>query len=82
MHRLDLYEQKTFDTGVSDFHRMIFTQLKLTFQKLPPKTIFFRDYENFNKDNFDKDHILSLMCNTNVSSNYTQFSELFGKVLD
>ena len=72
----------TIDTGVSDFHRMIFTQLMLTFQKLPPKTIFFRDYKNFDQENFDKDLILSLMCNINVSSNYAQFSELFGKVLD
>ena len=61
---------------------MIFAQLKLTCKKLPPKTIFFLDYKNFDKQNFDKDVILSLMCNTNVSSNYAQFSELFEKVLD
>ena len=61
---------------------MIFTQLKLTFQKLPPKTIFFRDYKNFDKENFDKDLILSLMSNTNVSINYAQFSQFFEKVLD
>ena len=72
----------TIDTGVSDFHRMIFTQLKLTFQKLPPKTIFFCDNKNFDQEKFDKDLILSLMCNINVSSNYAQFSELFEKVLD
>ena len=61
---------------------MIFTQLKLTFQKLSPKTIFFRDYKNFDQKNFDKDLILSLMCNINVSSSYAQFSELFEKVPD
>ena len=61
---------------------MIFTQLKLTFQKLPPNTIFIRDYKNFDRENFDKDLILSLMCNINVSSNYAQFSEIFEKVLD
>ena len=37
----------TIDTGVSDFHRMVFTQLKLTFQKLPPKTISYCDYKHF-----------------------------------
>ena len=72
----------TIDTGISDFHRMIFTPLKHAFQKLPPKTIFFRDYKNFDQENFDKDHILSIMCNINVSSNYAQFCELFEKVLD
>ena len=28
----------TVETGISDFHRMILTQLKLAFEKLPPKT--------------------------------------------
>ena len=27
------------DTGLSDFHRMIFSQMKLAFEKLPPRTI-------------------------------------------
>ena len=67
----------TTDTGISDCHRMIFKWLMLTFQKLPPKTIFFCDYKNFDQENFDKDLILSLMCNINVSSNYAQFSEIF-----
>ena len=57
----------TIDTGVSDFHRMIFTQLKFTFQNLLLKTIFFRDYKNFDKENFDKFLTLSLKCNTNVA---------------
>ena len=26
----------TIETGVSDFHRMVLTQFKITFQKLPP----------------------------------------------
>ena len=30
----------TIDTGVSDFHRMVLTQFKITFQKLPPKDNF------------------------------------------
>ena len=71
----------TIDSGISDFHRMTFTQLKLTFEKLPLKTIVFRDYKTFTKENFDKD-LLSLMFNTNVSSNYAKSSELFEKVLD
>ena len=45
----------TIETGVSDFHRMIYTQLKLTYQKLPPKTVEFRDYRHFKPDEFEQD---------------------------
>ena len=31
----------TVETGINDFHRMILTQLKLTFERLPHKTITF-----------------------------------------
>ena len=34
-------------TGLNDFHRMIFTQMKLTFEKLPPRTISFLDFKDF-----------------------------------
>ena len=53
----------TVETGISDFHRMILTQLKLTFEKLPPKTITFRDYKHFNKDKFERDLVLALASN-------------------
>ena len=69
------------DTGVSDFHRMVFTQLKLTFQKLPPKTIFYRDYKHSVKENFENDFIVGLLNNPHVSYSYTQSSLTFESVL-
>ena len=69
------------DTGVSDFHRTVFTQLKLTFQKLPPKTIFYRDYKHFVKEDFENYLIDGLLNNPHVSYSYTQFSLTFESVL-
>ena len=69
------------DTGVSDFHRMVFTQLKLTFQKLPPKTIFYRDYKHFVKEDFENDLIVGLLNNPHVSYSHTQFSLPYESVL-
>ena len=40
------------ETGPSDFHRMIFTVLKTTFQRLPPKIRNSRDYSNFDNEMF------------------------------
>ena len=36
-------------TGLSDFHNMVLTSVKSTFQKAPPKVILYRDIKKFNK---------------------------------
>ena len=40
------------ETGLSDFHRMIVTILRTTFQRLPPKIRNYRDYSNFDNEIF------------------------------
>ena len=37
---------KSIETGFSDHHHMIYTILKTTFIKLPPKKVTYRDYKN------------------------------------
>ena len=70
------------ETGISDFHRMILTQLKLTYEKLPPKTIKFRDYQLFSKDKFERDLVLALTSNPASTYSYDQFLFTFKSVLD
>ena len=41
-----------FETGLSDFHKLIVTVLKVTFEKVPPRIIHYRDYKNFNNSFF------------------------------
>ena len=61
---------------------MIFTQMKLTFEKLPPRTISFRDFKNFVKTKFDDDLHKALICNPQTSYDYGQFLQVFDNVLD
>ena len=42
----------TFETGLSDCHKLILTFFKAYFKKLPPKNIECRNYKNFNGNNF------------------------------
>ena len=40
------------ETGLSDFHRMIVTVLKMHFRKLPPKVIPYKNFSNYDNANF------------------------------
>ena len=37
----------TLETGLSDFHKLIVTALKIKHEKVPPNIIQNRDYKNF-----------------------------------
>ena len=39
----------TMETGVSDFHKMVITALKVYYKKQKPKTIYYRNYKTFNQ---------------------------------
>ena len=40
------------ETGLSDFHRLTFTVMKVSFQKQTPKTLYYRNLKYFNNDLF------------------------------
>ena len=40
------------ETGLSDFHKLVVTILRTRFELLPPKIIKYRNYKNFNGDEF------------------------------
>ena len=42
-------------TGMSDFHKLTAASLKSKVLKAPPKRKFYRNYKNFDEDNFIKD---------------------------
>ena len=43
----------TYETGISDFHKMAITVMKVIFKKQKPKIIFYRNYNNFDKKSFN-----------------------------
>ena len=50
--KFSFIESCTIETGLSDYHKMIFTCMKSTYTKIPPKIISYRDYKNFDKESF------------------------------
>ena len=46
---------KVFEIRLSDFHLLTVTELKMSFQKLLPKIINYRDYKNFDNEIFQSD---------------------------
>ena len=45
----------TFETGLSDHHKLIGTMLRSTFAKGKPKKIFYRCYRNFDNKKFEEE---------------------------
>ena len=52
-HRSSFMKTAVLETGISDHHKMIFSILKHTFAKGPPKTICYRDLKNFDQKAFN-----------------------------
>ena len=54
----------TFETGVSDHHKLIGMMLRSTFAKGKPKKIFYRCYKHFDNEKFEeelKKHLSSVL---------------------
>ena len=57
----------TIETGLSDFHKLIVTVLKIKHEKVPPKGIYYRDYKNFESSkSFEK--LQLKLSNLDISS--------------
>ena len=56
------------ETGLSDFHKMIVSVMKTTFQKLKPRIVQYRDYAQFSNDNFRK-NLLEYLSLENINTN-------------
>ena len=75
---LSFQNTTTVATGLSDFHNMAVTVLKTTFPKAPPKVIHYRDYKKFHVHAFRAE----LKTHLSNTSNYSEFEELFLKILN
>ena len=74
----------TIETGLSDFHKMIVTALKIYFQKREAKVINYRDYRNFSNEEFRQQvlkDILKATQNGNIVS-YESFLSIFQQALN
>ena len=54
-----------FETGLSDFHKVSFADLKAYFQKRKPKVIKYRNYKKFD-NNLSRDDLLNELLSKNL----------------
>ena len=73
-------KSSTFETGISDHHKMITTIFKSTFSKGQPKVIKYRCFKFFDKEAFE-DSLKTNLCNDDVYS-FEQFHNIFRNTLD
>ena len=62
----------SFETGISDHHHLIYLMLKTTFEKEESKKVTYRNYKEFQWENFEKDLTSSLRNCNGEYENYEQ----------
>ena len=73
-------KSQSFETGLSDYHHMIYTMLKTTFKRIPPKTVTYRCYRKFSEDAFRSDLQKNLW--NSHSGNFSSLHTVISLTLD
>ena len=74
-------KSQSFETGVSDYHHLIYTMLKQTYIHIPPKVVSYRSYRNFSKEVF-KGKLKFNLENYTHSGSFTSFNSTLETTLD
>ena len=65
---------KTYETGLSDFHKSVVSTMKLSYKKRPSSMIKYRGYKNFSSEHFKRSLYEKLINNTDLD--YNGFEEI------
>ena len=71
-------DSSVFETGLSNFHKLIITVLKQYFPKPKPKIVYYRDYRNFRNDEF-RAELDEILKHDNIE--YQHFLNIFIEIL-
>ena len=69
----------SFETGISEYHHLIYSMLKTTFEKEESKKVTNRNYKQFQWKTFEEDLTCSLR---NCNGEYENYEQNFIKVLN
>ena len=74
----------TTETGLSDCHKLVSTVFRSTFIKFPPKTIKYRSYKTYDKQNFlhELDQRLIQGDIYKTDDSYSKLAEILSEVLE
>ena len=70
---------KTYETDLSDFHKLVVSITKLSYKKRPVLMIKYRDYQNFSNEHFKNSLYENLANNTELD--YNSFGEIVFNLL-
>ena len=70
------------ETGLSGFHELTFTVLKMFYAKQKPRIIKYRDYTNFNKTTFRMDLLKELSLSNLQNGDFDRFTFIVNNLLE
>ena len=71
-----------YETGLSDFHKLTFTVLKMFYAKQKPRIIKYRDYKNVNKTTFRMDLLNELSLINLQNGCFDRFKFIVSNLLE
>ena len=71
---------QSFEAGFSDHHHLIYTILKSTYNKAPPKKLLYREYKNWSEERWEM--ALERNLRTSHPANYSEFELVFMTTLE
>ena len=81
-HPKSFQHSGTYETGLSDFHKLTYTVLKMHYAKQRHQIIKYRCYKNFDHDTF-RSHLLKELSLSNLKKDeFSKFKYLVFKVLE
>ena len=74
-------KSKTLETGLSDFHKLTLTDLKIYHEIQKPLVVTYRDYKNFSNEIFRSELLTAMERYSNIyfADFYSEFLYLLGK---
>ena len=72
----------TTETGISDFHKMVITVMKVFYKKQKLKIIQYRSYKNFYHQVFQRELNSELLKIDSNNAELSEFTEMFLSILD
>ena len=72
----------TFETGISDFHKLVVTVLKMYYKKQKPKMFQYRNYKTFNEESFKNELNRELTLIDLNNAELADFQDIYLSVLN
>ena len=70
------------EIGISDFHKIVITDLKIFYKKQKSKIIHYRSYKTFNADLFKEELNNELLSIDNNNADLVEFTNTVLSILD